>query len=117
MALARLLEKYLGEAHELLEVGGADGIVAMAWDRLRRESHNESPLTYRMVEPVERMVEIVQNHANNLGLRLLPFVGTFDRVIASAQINDTDKDSTLHLGERQSLSIYKIPISRPDPIL
>lgn len=101
MTLARLLEQYLGEASEILEVGGADGIVALAWNRVRQESHNKSPLTYRMVEPVKRMVEIAQSHCNDLNFRFMPFVGTLDQAVASAQLDDIAIDGlviskTLH---------------------
>ena len=58
--LAEFLERYLGSAKIVLEIGAADGIVAMAWNKLREESNHSAPLTYFAVEPVERMVDIAK---------------------------------------------------------
>ena len=85
MALAELLETHLGNARNVLEIGAADGIVAMAWERVRRESKNTRPLTYFAVEPVARMVEIAKERACTMGIELLPSLGKIHDSILLSQ--------------------------------
>jgi SAM-dependent methyltransferase len=89
--LAGFLEKYLG-ATSVLEIGAADGVVAMAWNRLREESNYSVPLTYFAVEPVERMVNIAKERATGMTITLLPIVGDIEHAVDSAEIQNVQID-------------------------
>jgi len=93
MLLAELLEKYLGQARHVLEIGSADGIVAMAWERVRQESGNKRPLTYFGIDPVERMVEIARERAGTMNINFIPSVGKIDETIQISQ--DTALDGLI----------------------
>lgn len=90
--LAGFLEKYLGDATSVLEIGAADGIVAMAWNRLRESSSNSAPLTYFAVEPVERMVNIAKERAGEMAIKLLPTVGDIEHAVELAEIENVHVD-------------------------
>jgi ubiquinone/menaquinone biosynthesis C-methylase UbiE len=96
MLLAELLEKYLGQACHVLEIGIADGIVAMAWERVRQESGNKRPLTYFGLDPVERMVEVARERSDTMNIKFLPSVGTISEAIQISQlVRDTPLDGLI----------------------
>lgn len=90
--LAEFLEKYLGDAAHVMEIGAADGIVAMAWNKLREESIYSVPLTYFAVEPVERMVGIAKQRAEEMKMTLLPIVGDMEHAVDLAEIQKVQID-------------------------
>lgn len=90
--LAELLEKYLGDASSVLEIGAADGIVAMAWNKLRADTSNSKPLTYYAVEPVERMVNIAKERANEMTIKFLPTVGDIEHAVELAEVQNAHID-------------------------
>jgi ubiquinone/menaquinone biosynthesis C-methylase UbiE len=90
--LAEFLEKHLGDATSILEIGAADGIVAMAWNRLRKSSSNSAPLTYFAVEPVERMVNIAKERTKEMTIKFLPTVGDIEHAVGLAEIENAHID-------------------------
>lgn len=90
--LAEFLEKYLGDATSVLEIGAADGIVAMAWNRLREPSSNSAPLTYFAVEPVERMVNVAKERAREMTIKFLPTVGDIEHAVELDEMRDVAID-------------------------
>lgn len=90
--LAELLEKYFGSAESILEIGAADGIVAMAWNKLREESSHSTPLTYFAVEPVERMANIAKERASEMTIKLLPIVSDIEHATKLTEIRNIQID-------------------------
>ena len=88
IALTELLEKYLGNARIVLEIGMADGIVPMAWDKVRRTLGHEDTIKYYGVDPVERMVHIAKKRAKEMKIEFLPSLGSIDDALESAQITN-----------------------------
>lgn len=90
--LAEFLEKYLGDATSVLEIGAADGIVAMAWNKLREESNRSTPLTYFAVEPIERMVSIAKQRAEKMIIKLLPIISDIQHAADIAEMQNIQID-------------------------
>lgn len=88
VALTGLLEKYLGNARAVLEIGMADGIVPMVWDTVRRALGHENIIKYYGIDPVERMVQIARERAEKMEIEFFPFLGGIDDVLESAQMID-----------------------------
>lgn len=90
--LAEFLEKYLGDAGAILEIGAADGIVAMAWSKLRDELGHSSLLTYFAVEPVDRMIEIAKGRASEMSFNFLPILGDIEHTVELDEIRNAQID-------------------------
>ena len=93
--LIPLLQKYLGNAQHVLEIGAANGHVPELWDQARRESPEVSKpdnLIYHSVEPVEEAVAIARQKAAKMGFTYLPQVGTLFVAPDASSLQDKSLD-------------------------
>ena len=92
--LIPLLQKYLGNAQHVLEIGAANGHVPELWDQKRRGLSQSTPdsLVYHSVEPVEAAVAIARQKATKMGFTYLPQVGTLFVAPDASSLQDTSLD-------------------------
>lgn len=94
-----MLEKYLGEASLVLDIGAADGIMVGAWDRRRKEVGKDSELQVVSIEPVERMVDIAKERAKALDIKADHHVGSLENAVESLELEQNSNVDGVYISK------------------